>query len=884
MYSLTARSLTAVVASMLLVAPEAAGQTLDTTSAAPEVRVVPGEHYRGNALLRFLVGDNYRVLWQRPLVVPVLDLDTFGGGLEVEKAGGNQSWTLHFNAPDGRTWIFRSVDKFPSKTLSPDVQGTVIDDVIHDHVSSLHPGGAFVAEPLASAAGLLAVQPVLRVMPDDPALGEHREVYAGMLGQMVERPNEGENDEPLYGGFSRIVGTDELLDKLEEDPRHRVDSEEFLKARLLDFVVGDPDRGPDQWRWARVPGLRGFRWRPIIRDRDWAFMDAGGPLPKVVSTVYPKMVEYGPEFSSLESLTVGEQDLGRRLLTDLDRADFERAAESLRRALTDEAIHEAVAALPDPQKADHAEWLARSIRGRRDALPAMAAGYYRRLASEVDVRATDRSDRAEIVRRTDGSLDVTLFARVELLVAEERPDDEDGDDAAYGNGESAAGFEEPDWVAYYSRRFLPVETEEVRVYLHGGDDLAMVRPGGPAAITVRVIGGGGDDRLIDETDGRGTAFYDARGENELRVGSRTRVSARDFEPAALEDWVAREMGTDQPRDWGREQSWFSPAFDYREGAGVILGAGPTWTAYGFRREPYASRVAVRVLWGTRSGGLGMDLDAEVPRENSPFSYTLHARGTQFEAIRFYGFGNDSPALDAERTLVMQSQIRVAPALAFAIGAVEAELGPVAVYTSARPAAGGPAATLRPLGSGDFGHLGGRAALEVDLAGDRIPTRGVRFAASAEAYPGVWDAPGAFGHAAAEARGYLTAPVGPRPTLALRLGGSRAWGSFPVHEAAFIGGGSSLRGYRWQRFTGDAAVYGGAELRVPLFRMELITKGRLGVLGLADAGRVYVDGESFGGWHTGHGAGLWFESLDRAVYFTWARGEQDRFYVGLGLPF
>jgi len=172
MYSLTARSLTAVVASMLLVAPEAAGQTLDTTSAAPEVRVVPGEHYRGNALLRFLVGDNYRVLWQRPLVVPVLDLDTFGGGLEVEKAGGNQSRTLHFNAPDGRTWIFRSVDKFPSKTLSPDVQGTVIDDVIHDHVSSLHPGGAFVAEPLASAAGLLAVQPVLRVMPREQGLGQ----------------------------------------------------------------------------------------------------------------------------------------------------------------------------------------------------------------------------------------------------------------------------------------------------------------------------------------------------------------------------------------------------------------------------------------------------------------------------------------------------------------------------------------------------------------------------------------------------------------------------------------------------------------------------------------------------------------------------------------
>jgi hemolysin activation/secretion protein len=61
----------------------------------------------------------------------------------------------------------------------------------------------------------------------------------------------------------------------------------------------------------------------------------------------------------------------------------------------------------------------------------------------------------------------------------------------------------------------------------------------------------------------------------------------------------------------------------------------------------------------------------------------------------------------------------------------------------------------------------------------------------------------------------------------------------------------------QRYAGDGAVYASAELRVPLNDMI----GRLpldwGVLGLADAGRVYVDGESPGGWHPVTGYGLWF---------------------------
>ena len=122
-------------------------------------------------------------------------------------------------------------------------------------------------------------------------------------------------------------------------------------------------------------------------------------------------------------------------------------------------------------------------------------------------------------------------------------------------------------------------------------------------------------------------------------------------------------------------------------------------------------------------------------------------------------------------------------------------------------------------------------------------------------------------------------------MAARFGARVSRGAFPLHGAATIGGLSTLRGYRWQRFSGDEAYYGALELRVPLMRANLlVVRGRLGVIGFVDAGRVRFRDRSPGGWHTGRGGGLMLETLGTVAWAAWARGEEDRFYVGLGFPF
>jgi outer membrane translocation and assembly module TamA len=106
----------------------------------------------------------------------------------------------------------------------------------------------------------------------------------------------------------------------------------------------------------------------------------------------------------------------------------------------------------------------------------------------------------------------------------------------------------------------------------------------------------------------------------------------------------------------------------------------------------------------------------------------------------------------------------------------------------------------------------------------------------------------------------------------------------VHEAALLGGRQSIRGYEWNRFAGDALLYGNSEIRIPLARVRLVTRGTLGVIGLADAGRVWVDGDSPGGWHTASGGGLSFASMGQAVSVLYARGERGRVYAHWGFPF
>src|SRR2546423_5486206 len=252
----------------------AAAQNPTRIVASDSVVVVPGELFKAGHFHRALLGDNYRDEWTTAIKVPVLNLRTFHGGLKpTKKGGGAQTVSLRFEAADGSDWVFRSVRK--NFSVLPKVyNGTVIWYIVRDEGSASHPLGAIAADPIQTAVGVIHPHPAVAVMPDDPVLGEFRKEFAGMLGQIEERPDQPKGDIG-FAGASRIIGSDTLLDRINTEPETKVDARALLTALELDLLIGDNDRHPDQWKWARYGGHEAT-WEPIATDRDKAFVSYGG--------------------------------------------------------------------------------------------------------------------------------------------------------------------------------------------------------------------------------------------------------------------------------------------------------------------------------------------------------------------------------------------------------------------------------------------------------------------------------------------------------------------------------------------------------------------------------------------------------------------------------
>jgi hypothetical protein len=327
---------------------------------------------------------------------------------------------------------------------------------------------------------------------------------------------------------------------------------------------------------------------------------------------------------------------------------------------------------------------------------------------------------------------------------------------------------------------------------------------------------------------------------------------------------------------------------WRTGAGLVIGVGPAATRYGFRYDPYRWKQSLKALVVPRYGRFGAEYRGDFRFESVRTNLGVLARASDLEVERFYGFGNDTPRPDGEDRIWERALIGSARLNLPLSRRLWLSTGPTARWMDPSPRTGSPLGSVRPRGSGSFTAAGMGADLVLaprDSTG--YPTNGLVGSVGAMGYPlATGDGVGTYGDAHALVQAYLTPGGRWTPTLALRAGGQRVWGDFPFQDAAAVGGWTTLRGWDTRRLQGDAAAWGGADLRVPVMRANLGIRGDLGLLGLADVGRVWMDGSSPGGWHTGYGGGLWFSVLDRSrtATLSWARGERGRLYARLSIPF
>jgi hypothetical protein len=330
------------------------------------------------------------------------------------------------------------------------------------------------------------------------------------------------------------------------------------------------------------------------------------------------------------------------------------------------------------------------------------------------------------------------------------------------------------------------------------------------------MGGAGDD-VLDDAQGGGTRFFDHEGRNQVAGSRGTRSDDRPYEHP-LDTRGYRQL------DWGGLML-VTPGIRFGGDVGLVTGARVEITRYGFRQHPWASRHAISAAYAFGRRGGKLEYDGRFRHSNSSGQYGLFARVSDIETVRFHGFGNDTAAPgDGAFYRSTQREFLFQPSLRIGLTGVDVRIGPRLKYQETALDEPSLLAQLRPYGVGEFGQVGANASIALDTRArpDGLG-RGLRVAAEANVTrrPGASTAPSARSTAR-----WPPTPASWRCAPAPRRSGGTTRSTRPRSWA----GPDTVRGIARQRYAGDAALYGNAELRLPLVRFKLLMPVRAGVFG------------------------------------------------------
>ncbi|MGB5529322.1 MAG: hypothetical protein WBQ32_05070, partial [Ignavibacteriaceae bacterium] len=738
------------------------------------ITIIPGERYKASGFYEFWFGAHWRDIWTTPIKVEILDLKNFAGGLTpVKKGGGFQTKSLRFKGNDGRLWKFRSLDKDPTKVLPPELQETIADDLIQDQISSANPFAPFVVQPLLEAVGVLSAEPMLVFLPDENLLGEYKEEFGGMLGIIEEHPDaSGEDEDSSFEKALDVKGTYKLLNYLSKKRNQKIDSEEFLKARLMDILLGDWDRHMDQWRWAKYEEADGKVWYPIPRDRDQAFSKYDGVFPALAAYLTPQLNHFGYKYPDMEDLTWNGRFIDRRALTELDKSSWDSVTAFVQNKITDNVIEEALTKLPPEIYQITATEIIEKLKSRRDNLADASNSFYNVVNKYAEVFCSDENDFAEVSRIDDRSTEVSVFKR----------------DKGTGNKKG---------IPLFHKIFDNEITVEIRIQLNNGDDKAFIYGKCDEGPVVRVIGGKGKDELIDESIVEGyflsltpfhsaqrkTYFYDSGNKTNVVQGPGTVYDDCDWpEPND-------ELEKYEPKQIDRGHNWMPvPILGLDTDYGLTLGGGIALHKYNFRAIPqdYLQQLTVSYATRFRSFAAAYEGDFYSLLRNGKLNILL-AFSEQF-VTRYFGYGNNTAySKELEKNdfyRVDQKLITIFPTCHYNFSErITGNVGISFIQTQTKLEND---TLLTGFKYGDYGlnklnPLGIHLGLEFEERENiSYPLNGYFLKLAGSVFPAVDNIPETFYRSEFDVRGYFTPGFISFATFGFRAGGSKVWGKYPFY--------------------------------------------------------------------------------------------------------
>ncbi len=839
-----------------------------------ETSVVTNKITEKGAWHYFWLGEHYRNVYSRTYEFPVLDLETYRGGMKpIKRGGGNQTNSLRLEDPDGQQFVMRALTKDASRTVPyPFNKMTVAGSIVQETFLSSHPFAALAVPPLASAVNVYHTNPKLYYIPKQPRLGVHNDLFGGQVYLVEERAGGNWKNEASLGNSKKLISTGDMAEKITHSHKHKVDQRWLLRSRLFDQVIGDWDRHDDQWRWARIKVNKDSTvYRAIPRDRDQPFSKYDGVLIQTARLFMPflrQLKVYSPDIKNMKWSSWSPKYVDNSFLNEMAWEDWEAEAKFIQQNLTDEVIDKAFKEWPQTAQELTADEIKDILKKRRDNLVKFARMHYKLLYRKVDVYGTEKDELFEIDRIDNENTRIRVYHKKKE-----------------GNR------------LVFDRTFQRSITKEINIYGLGDDDEFIVRGEVRKGISLRLIGGLGEDKFVDQSKVSGlskkTIIYDNLDKNIYELG-------RESKNKTSND---RDKNVYDRRHYHYEYNYTIPlpVLGANPDDGLFLGFSTLTTTYKFKKAPYAAVHQFSGAYSFATNGINLNYLGDFNRAFGKGNLLIEGRlHTDLSTFSYYGFGNDTRLTnendDFDFNRVRQSLAYVHPAYkqpitAFGNGFT---FGPVLEVTSIEETGGrfitaGEDVTGLPNSIFENQYYGGaKVGLDlVSLDNLQIPTKGSTFSADVTWMTDLSSTDRDFALLNSDLTLYQNIGRKSNLVLATRVGVAHRTGDFPFFHAATLGGLTNLRGFRRDRFYGETAFYHNTDLRLKLFSsINEILPFTMGLMGGVDYGRVWLEGEDSDTWHVGYGGGLWVAPVDFIVlnfgYFL--NEEEERFSFRVGFDF
>jgi hypothetical protein len=816
--------------------------------AHPSYNKVSGTH-------RWFFGTNYRKEWATPVKLPKIKISEIYGGLTpIKEGGGMQTKSLRLTDKRGKEYQLRSVEKTPDKLLPENLQGTFAVDWINDALSGQHPYSALIVPPLAKAGGVPHSNPIIGVVVGEDALGEYKKQFDGLVCLLEEREPLGESD-----------NTPKALGNVQEDNDDHFDGEAFLRARMLDLLIGDWDRHEDQWRWYEKKTDKGKFYTAVPRDRDQVFHLEQGLFPNIAALPYinPLLGDFRADITGPNYWLFKTRFVNAYPDAQIGYERFTQIVNEFVAAETDAVLEAGLRRLPKEVYGMRHDELLNKLKARRNGIPKAMNEYYRFIYKIVDLRNSDKNELTTITDAPKGGLQVTINKIKDDKVAD----------------------------TLFSMIYTPDITKELRLYTSAGKDRVVINtPVSP--IDIRVVGG------------KGEKVYNV-------VQSKNKVRLYDTPEAKFEgstDRISKHLSNDtlntnfvQTNPYNLWMPLATAAINADDG--FLLGLGAKYIKRdGFRKLPYTSSQQLMVTHSFGTDAFRIRYQGEWIDAIGKADFILQAFiQAPDNTLNFFGLGNETPLNKQQPNYrryyrTRYNTVQIDPALRWNVGKNSTlTAGPSFQFYHLNSDENVGRFITNPslinsydslIVDKDKAHLGFVVNFNSNQRNAGIlTTKGYYINVTLQGYQGINDYSKSFIQIRPEFTFYQKLNSSGSIVLSDRIGGGISIGKPAFYQSMFLGGQGNLLGYLQNRFAGKHMVFNNLQARVKLFNIaSYIIPGQLGLTGFYDTGRVWVENDNSNKWHQGTGGGLYFSPASLTILQVLAGHSEEGWYPYVSLNF